>query len=79
MTQTEQTNDGAIGARRRLIIFGLHLVGYFIVIVAFFLVTSWQGGDPTKWVIAMVGWGSALAIHAAFVMGLFEVFSRHGD
>ena len=62
-------------ARRRLLGFGLHLVGYFVVMAGIFLVNFSQGNNPTKFVIPLVGWGSVLALHAAFVMGLFNVFS----
>lgn len=62
-------------ARRRLVGFGLHLVGYFIVMAGIFFMNLSQGNDPTKSAFFLVGWGSVLALHAAFVMGLFSVFS----
>jgi len=62
-------------ARKRLLGFGFHLIGYFIVMAGIFLVNQSQGTDPTKFIILLVGWGSVLALHAAFVMGLFSVFS----
>jgi len=62
-------------ARKRLLGFGFHLVGYFIVMAGIFLVNQSHGTDPTKFIFVLVGWGSVLALHAAFVMGLFSVFS----
>jgi len=62
-------------ARQRLVGFGLHLVGYFIVMAGIFFVNLSQGNDPTKSAFLLVGWGSVLALHAAFVMGLFSVLS----
>jgi len=63
-------------ARRRLLGFGLHLLGYFVVMAIVFLVNLSHGTDPTRFVVLLVGWGSVLALHAAFVMGLFGVFSE---
>ena len=59
------------GARRRLKGFGIHLVGYFLVmagLVAFNLIAM---PDNPWFVWPGVGWGGVLAIHAAYVMGLF--------
>ncbi len=58
-------------ARRRLRGLGLHLVVYGIVLVV--LVAIYMLGNPENPWFAwpMVGWGGVLAIHAAFVMGLF--------
>ncbi len=66
-------------ARRRLLGFGLHLVGYFIVMAGIFLVNFSAGTDPTRFVFILVGWGSVLALHAAFVMGFFGAFSGRKD
>ena len=72
MVEEEQR---VLRARRRLLGFGLHLVGYFVVTAGIFLVNFSDGNDPARFVILLVGWGSVLALHAAFVMGLFGVFS----
>lgn len=69
MTDTQQDIEAA--ARRRLKGFGVHLLAYFAamaVIVPLNLMT-----DPeNRWfVLPLVGWGSVLAIHVAYVMGLF--------
>jgi hypothetical protein len=68
-------DEKGLRARRRLIGFGFHLVGYFVVMAGLFLVSFSEKGDLSGLVIPMVGWGSVLALHAAFVMGLFGVFS----
>ena len=63
-------NDHSV-ARRRLKGFGYHLMGYFLVmagLVAFNLIAM----PETPWFVwPGVGWGGVLAIHTAYVMGLF--------
>ena len=58
-------------ARRRLRGFGLHLVGYSVVIVALVALNMLSNPETPWFVWPMVGWGGVLAIHAAFAMGLF--------
>ncbi len=58
-------------ARRRLRGFGLHLAGYFVVIVALAAINMLSSPENPWFVWPMVGWGGVLAIHAAFAMGLF--------
>ena len=57
--------------RRRLRGFQYHLIGYFlvmIIIVPFNLLTT----PENPWFVwPMVGWGSVLAVHTAWVMRLF--------
>jgi len=54
----------------------MHLMAYFVgmlVLVPVNLLTTPQ----TPWfVLPMVGWGSALAIHVAWVLGLFDSHRR---
>ena len=61
--------------RRWLRGFVNHLTGYFAVILVLAVLNFiFTPDDP--WVIApMVGWSPALAIHAAFAMGLMEPFT----
>jgi hypothetical protein len=75
----ENQSESTLKARRRLVWFGLHLVGYFIVMAGLFFVFLPGENDPARMAIVLVGWGSVLALHAAFVMGLFKVFSKHED
>ncbi len=71
-------DDDGIRERRRLRVFALHLAGYFVA-MAVIVPTNLFLTPETPWfVLPMVGWGSVLAGHAAFVMGLFDVFRRHG-
>ena len=58
-------------ARRRLRGFGLHLAGYFVVVVALVAINMLSNPENPWFVWPMVGWGGVLAIHAAFAMGLF--------
>ncbi len=58
-------------ARRRLRGFGLHIAGYFVVVVALAAINMLSNPETPWFVWPMVGWGGVLAIHAAFAMGLF--------
>lgn len=59
-------------ARRRLRGFAVHLMGYFIVMIAIVPINFMTTPDDPWFVLPMVGWGSALALHVAWVMGLFD-------
>ena len=58
--------------RRRLRGFLAHLVGYFVVTTALVVLNLSIAPDHPWFVWPMVGWGAVLAIHVAYVMGLFE-------
>ena len=58
-------------AERRLRGFRAHLIGYFAVMAVLVVVNLATGPADVWFVWPMVGWGGALAIHAAYVMGLF--------
>ncbi len=58
-------------ARRRLRGFGLHLAGYFVVVVALAAINMLSSPENPWFVWPMVGWGGVLAVHVAFAMGLF--------
>jgi 2TM domain len=53
--------------------FKLHLGGYFLLMMILALANLLLTPDTPWFVWPMVGWGSILAIHAAFVMGLFDI------
>jgi len=57
--------------RRRLRGFGLHLAGYFVVVVALVAINMLSSPENPWFVWPMVGWGGVLAAHVAFAMGLF--------
>lgn len=65
--------DRAAAAKARLRGFQLHLGGFAVVMAA--LVPTVLVLDPdASWIVLLpVGWGSFLAIHAAYAMGLFDV------
>ena len=58
----------------RLHRFKLHLAGYFLVMLVIVPVNLLAAPGTPWFVWPMVGWGSVLAIHAAWVMGLFDIF-----
>ena len=63
-------------AGRRLRGFVGHLLGYFTAMVVIVpLNLYFMPGDPW-FVLPMVGWGGALALHAAHVMGFFDLFRK---
>ena len=59
------------GGRRRLRGFGLHLVGYFLVMGLLVTVNLIAAPENPWFVWPGVGWGGILAVHAAYAMGLF--------
>jgi hypothetical protein len=60
-------------ARRRRNGFALHLAAYFALIAAIVPVNLFWIAPGTPWfLLPMVGWGAVLAVHCAFVMGLFD-------
>ncbi len=60
-----------LGSRRRLRGFGIHLVGYFVVMGLLVAVNLLTAPENPWFVWPGVGWGGILAVHAAYVMGLF--------
>jgi len=70
----QDTHDGEKDKRDRNRQRGLalHFAGYIIIVSALFAVNFfWLTGEPW-FVLPMVGWGSVLALHVAWVMGLFD-------
>ena len=65
-------------ARRRLRGFLFHLIGYFAAMLAIVPANMVLAPDSVWFVLPMVGWGGVLAIHAAYAMGLFDIFDRGG-
>ncbi len=64
-------------ARRRLLGFGRHLAGYFAAMFVLVIVNMTTAPENPWFIWPLVGYGGVLAIHAAYVMGLFNVFARH--
>lgn len=63
-------------AKRRLKNFGTHLIAYFLVMIVVVPLNYWLAPAEPWFVLPMVGWGSVLALHAAWAMGLFGIFGN---
>ncbi len=63
-------------ARRRLAGFRNHLLAYFAVMVVAVPVNFLVAPGFPWFLFPMVGWGAVLGLHAAWAMGLFDVFRR---
>lgn len=63
--------ERTVAAKARLRGFQIHLGGFAVLMVA--LVPIVLTMDPgASWIVVLpVGWGSVIAIHAAYAMGLF--------
>ena len=51
-----------------------HLLAYFIVSGLAFTANIAFTPDGSWFLLLVVGWGAVLALHVAYVMGLFDVF-----
>lgn len=69
-------DTGPPAALRRLRGFGLHLLAYFGAMIVLAPVNLIFTPERLWFVLPLVGWGSALALHAAYAMGLFAVFDK---
>ena len=58
-------------AKRRLMGFGTHLAVFFAAMVVLVPINFFVTPHNPWFVLPMVGWGSLLALHAAYAMGLF--------
>ncbi len=61
--------------RRRLRGFAWHVLGWILVCAACFGLNFVILPDVPWFLLPLVGWGTVLAVHVAYVMGLFAVFS----
>jgi len=66
----EQGENGSV-ANRRLRGFAVHLLVYFAAMLVLVPVNLFLYPETVWFVFPMVGWGSMLAIHVSFVMGLW--------
>ncbi|MEQ9555822.1 MAG: 2TM domain-containing protein [Rhodospirillales bacterium] len=71
-----QDTDDDTRARRRLKGFALHLMAYFIVVTVCAVLNHLKTPDQLWFIYPMVAWGAPLALHAAWVMGLFDGLAR---
>ncbi|WNJ98221.1 2TM domain-containing protein [Thalassospiraceae bacterium LMO-JJ14] len=68
----EQSGEGSARARKRLRGFALHLVVYLAAMIVLVPYNLMATPDDPWFVLPMVGWGSVLALHVAWVMGLLD-------
>ncbi len=61
-------------AKARLRGFAIHLIAYFAIGGIAFGVNMATSPEIAWFVLPVVGWGAILALHVAYVMGLFDVF-----
>ncbi len=73
MEETRQHSP--VAAQKRLRWFALHLIGYFIVSAGAFGLHMMLQPETPWFLLPVVGWGAVLALHVAYVMGLFAIFS----
>lgn len=70
--QPDHEEQADARARQRQRGLALHFAGYIIIVSGLFVINFlWLKGEPW-FVLPMVGWGSVLALHVAWVMGLFD-------
>ncbi len=73
------THDDEKAPRGRLLAFGRHLTVYFVVIFVLGVVNMTTTPENPWFMWPMVGYGGVLAVHAAYVMGLFDAFLRRDE
>ena len=61
-------------AQERLRGLMIHLIAYFTISAAAFVINVTTDPEAAWFVLPVVGWGAVLALHVAYVMGLFDVF-----
>ena len=75
MTDPVERESGVARARQRLRGLVIHFLGYFVVIAVLAAVNLSFSPESRWFVWPMVGWGSVLAIHTAWAMGLFDILT----
>lgn len=73
---TDDNRDRERRAAARLQGFKLHLLAYFLVVAALAAINLLATPETIWFVWPMVGWGTVLAIHTAWAMGLFDILGR---
>lgn len=71
---TDGEDERARG-RRRLNGFLYHLIAY-VMVAMLSVVINLLTSDYPWFLLPVVGWAPVLALHVAWVMGLFDVFRR---
>ena len=67
----DEENESILRPRRRLRMFGYHLACYFLVMAILVPLNLLTTQLASWFVLPLVGWGGVLAVHVAYVMGLF--------
>ncbi len=78
MTETKKNQSQTEPAQNRLRGFAWHLLAYFAAMVVLVPVNLFVYSETLWFVFPLVGWGSMLAIHVAFVLGLFGGSTSQG-
>ena len=65
-------NERRERAKRRLRVFGFHLMGYMVVMTVLIPVNLFTMPENPWFVFPLVAWGGPLAIHVAWAMGLLD-------
>jgi hypothetical protein len=68
---TEDDPEKTAQAREKLRGFAIHLLAYFVVMAALVAVNLTRNPEYAWSLFPVVAWGAVLAVHAAWVMGLF--------
>jgi len=69
--------EGRERAKRRLRVFGFHLLAYMVVMTVLIPVNLLMTPENPWFVFPLVAWGAPLAIHVAWAMGLLDgLFGR---
>ena len=68
-----------LSSARRLRVFVIHLAAYFGVLILLVPANYYFSPGNFWFVFSMIGWGSVLALHVAYVMGLFRIFAGKAE
>ncbi len=71
---SEAGEGGDEHARRRLRGFGVHLLAYFAAMAVLIAASVFFSPENPWHLVPVVAWGAVLAVHAAYPMGLLDVF-----
>ena len=53
-----------------------HFAGYFSLILIFLPIMIWLDMGLFWVLLILLNWGGVLALHVAWIMGLFDIFTR---
>ena len=73
MSEQEKNSNLKVGrSRKRLRWFGIHLLVYFAAVIVLVGINFSLAAAEPWFVLPVVTWGSPLAVHAAYAMGLLD-------